>query len=352
MTRIIANAVKKWGIFGLMIFLPSCVTDYAIVNPDEKIVYVEVPVENTGDTSEPEEHEHYPGEVWVDHFYQIETVEEMDILWVIDTSGSMTTHNARLMAGISAMMTALPMTDWRLAIIPADGNAASTEYQHELNALSSVSDAEDMYNTMNTGGREEGFDAVYEYLTNNISVQTAGWLRPDAGLLVVFVSDEEEQGDQFSSPADFVAWYSVLRPAVFLASIVNLDPVDSSCNMNQSNTGSRYIDATNMLSGIIIDICSEDWTAGVTDATNNLDPITEKTLTHKPIEETIIVFVDGVEYDPSNWYYDSGTNMVIFTEVSAETGELIGPPAGTLVEIGYIIEGSQEEVTDTGDTGS
>ena len=345
MTRTIANAVKKWGIFGLILFLPSCVTDYAIVNPEEKIVYVDVPVEDTGGY---EEHDYHPGDVWVAHFYQIETVEEMDILWVIDTSGSMNTHKVRLLDGIAAMMSALPMTDWRLAMIPADGTAASTEYQHELNALSSLQDAEDMYNAMNTGHREEGFDAVYEYLTNNTSVQTAGWLRPDAGLLVVFVSDEEEQGDQFTSAMEFVSWYSMLRPAVFLASIVNHDPSISTCNSTPTNNGDRYMEATNLVSGVIVDICSEDWTAGVTDATTNLEPITEKELSHIPIEETIIVLVDGVEYDSSLWYYDAPTNMIIFTATSAESGELIGPPAGGLVEIGYIIEGSQEEISDTG----
>jgi len=346
-----ANAAKKWGLLSLIVFLPSCVTDYAIVSPNEKIVYVEVFV---GDTAEPtpEEHEHYPGDVWVDYFYQIETVDEMDILWVIDTSGSMNIHQTRLLDGISAMMSALPMTDWRLAIIPADGSAASTEYQHELNALSSLSDAEQMYNNMNTGGREEGFDAVYEYLTNNTYVQTAGWLRPTAGLLVVFVSDEEEQGNQFATAADFINWYSSLRPAVFLSSIVNHDPSVSTCNSNSINNGDRYIEATNMLSGIVIDICSEDWTAGVTDATVNLEPVTEKSLSYVPIEETIIVFVDGVEYDSSLWYYDSSTNMVIFTAVSTESGELVGPPAGSLVEIGYIIEGTQSETSDTSDTGS
>ena len=36
---------------------------------------------------------------------------------------------------------------------------------------------------------EAGFDALYAYLVENSYNQS--WLRPDAGLLVVFVSDEE-----------------------------------------------------------------------------------------------------------------------------------------------------------------
>ena len=48
----------------------------------------------------------------------------------------------------------------------------------------------DMYNTMQRGGMEEGFDAAYDYIVNNPYSST--WMRPDAALLIVFVSDEEE----------------------------------------------------------------------------------------------------------------------------------------------------------------
>ena len=79
-------------------------------------------------------------------------------------------------------------------------------------------------------------------------------------LLVVFVSDEDDQSmHDMISLDDFIDWYAAQRQTVFLSSIVNLEPADSSCNATSHNVGERYIDATNYFSGIIVDICSDDW---------------------------------------------------------------------------------------------
>ena len=119
MTRNIANAIIL-----LSLTLVGCVTDYAIHAPKEYVeVYVEVPVESedTGDIG-------WEGEVWVDHFYQSAVMDGIDILWVIDTSGSMNVHNSRLLLGIESMinvLNTLPVTtQWRLAIMAADENKA------------------------------------------------------------------------------------------------------------------------------------------------------------------------------------------------------------------------------------
>ena len=88
----------------------------------------------------------------------------------------------------------------------------------------------------------------------------------------------------------------------------------------------------------------------MTDASTQLEPVLEFELTHTPIVESIKVFVDGLEYDPALWYYEPSINHIIFTEVDA-SGDLIGPPASSLVEVGYVYE-EVEELGDTGDTGS
>lgn len=319
----------------------GCVTDYALVAP-EKIVYVEVevPVEagqDTGIETEPDE----PAEIWVDHFYQSSIMNGIDILWVIDNSGSMNSHTPRLLNGIDQMMISLgslgPTTMWRLAMISADPSKAILENQFPLTYGSTLTDAIDMFDMMNKGQFEEGFDAVHDYINDNSYAST--WLRDDAGLLIVFVSDEEEQGSLFTSGADFSSWLSSLgRPQVYVASIVNHDPSISTCNYAPTHTGDRYMDAANFLSGVVIDICSEDWTAGVDDATRRLEPVTEYRLSWTPVADSVSVFVDGYLYDPSLWYYEPSINSVVFTETDPTTGTLVGPPANSLVEIGYEIQ--------------
>ena len=341
MIKHIANAITL-----LSLTLVGCVTDYAIHAPKEYVeVYVEVPVEteDTGDHG-------WEGEVWVDHFYQSAVMDGIDILWVIDTSGSMNVHNTRLLLGIESMinvLNTLPVTtQWRLAIMAADENKSLIENQFPLTYGSDVIDATDMFNNMGTGGGEEGFDASYEYIVNNSYSNT--WMRNDAALLIVFVSDEAEQSSGFANATEYINWLSSLgRPQTYIASIVNLNPADSLCNTNATNTGTDYIDAANMMSGVVVDICSDDWSPGMTDAANQLEPVLEIELTHIPIPESVNVFVDGQIYDKTLWYYDSSINSVIFTETDA-SGELIGPPAGALVEVAYVYE---TEEGDTGDTG-
>jgi hypothetical protein len=318
--------------------LTGCTTnmDYHIVGEGSgiQVVYEEIEVPVYVYEEVPTD----PGLIWIDSFTQPQSVDGIDIIWVIDTSGSMNRFDEELLAGIEAMLLALPESGWRLAMMSNDPASASIESQFPLVPGDDIIDAENMYNNMGRGHREEGFDASYEYLVNNTYAQT--WLRYDAALLVVFVSDEEEQSDDhFASVDDYIVWYMAQRGgSAYLSSIVNLPPTESLCNTTDMNTGDRYIEATNHFMGQIVDICSEDWSAGVIDAAARLEPYENIELTYEPIEESIRVFINGaLNYD---WYYSSTDNTIYFTVI---------PGGNDLVEVGYRyfpVEGG-----DTGDTG-
>jgi len=314
----------------------GCSSDYAVIGGN-KTVEVEVEVPVYIEVEVPED----PGEIWVDSFIQPQSVDGVDILWVIDTSGSMFRYEPQLLAGIEAMLAALPPSGWRLAMISNDPTKAAVEAQFPLVPGDDALDALAMYNAMGNGGREEGFDAAYEYIINNSYAQT--WMRPDAALLVVMVSDEEEQSDaHFPDIDDFKTWYGNQRNgSAFLSSIVNVAQVDSVCSTPPSpiNIGDRYMEATNHFSGVVVDICSEDWTPGVSDASNQVEPYESITLTHEPIEDSIRVFVDGALF--YGWTYLSSDNTIYFSTI---------PTGNSLVEVGY----RYYEVGDTGlvDTGA
>ena len=306
--------------------LTGCTPDYAIVvaGGGTEIIYetiyeeVEVPVYIY------EEVPTEPGAIWIDSFIQPQSVDGVDILWVIDTSGSMGRYSDELLAGIEAMLLALPESGWRLAMLSNDPAQASIESQFPLVPGDDILDAEVMYQSMGRGGREEGFDAAYEYIMNNTYAQT--WLRHDAALLVVFVSDEEEQSDaHFPVVDNFIDWYSHERNgSVFLSSIINLDPTISLCNASAYMNGDRYEEATNYFGGIIVDICAEDWSAGVADASNQIEPYEFLELTYVPIEDSIRVFINGsLNYD---WSYSDADNTIYFAVI---------PGGNDLVEVGY-----------------
>ena len=298
----------------------GCTSENYLVH--ERVVEVPVEVPVYIETEVPTDNE--DAEVWVDSFTQPRSVDGVDILWVIDTSGSMNQHDASLLLGIEAMLNALPPTGWRLAMTSNDPTKAAIEAQFPLVPGDDILDAEAMYAAMGRGAREEGFDAAYEYIVNNAYAST--WMRPDAALLVVFVSDEEDQSDDhFVLEQDFINWYSSLRGgSSFMSSIVNVHHADSVCESLPSavDIGDRYITATNWFSGVVVDICSDDWSPGVTDASNQVEPFESWDLTHLPVAATIRVFIDGqLNWD---WVYDHATNSVIFTSI---------PGGGQLVEI-------------------
>ena len=306
------------------VILGGCSPDYSIIGGKTETIYVETEVEVPVyvETEVPAD----SGLVWVDSFNQPKSVDGVDILWVIDTSGSMNAYDSALMNGLDVMLSALPPAGWRLAMIPADPNSALSESQFPLVPGDDVADALAMYTVMGRGGQEEGFDSVYEYVMNNPYSLT--WMRPDAALLVVFVSDEEEQSnDHFTVVQDFVSWYASLRSGgVYLSSIVNFLPTDSVCDQPPSirDVGERYMEATDFFAGTKLDICSEDWSSGVADASAQIEPYEKIVLTHEAIADSVRVFVDGLLYN--DWHYVDFENTVYFDVL---------PEGGTLVEVGY-----------------
>ena len=314
-------------LFFLFAYISACDHDYQVMVREPEVIYeqVEVPVyiEVEVPTGTPAEEV----EIWVDSFVQVRAVDGVDIIWVIDASGSMSAYQEKLLAGIEHMMNALPESGWRLVMISTDPEEVVNENQFPLVPGDTIMDAEDMYSLMQTGPDEEGFDAIVAYMETN--PYAASWMRPDAALLVVFVSDEDDQSDAMSSSSDFVTWYTARRYGnVFLASIVMQEDDVSVCDgyTSGSQPGRAYMAATSLLFGTIVDICSDDWTPGVTDATSQIEPYENIELTHPPIVSTIRVFIDG--HVSNDWVYIQSSNTISFTVI---------PPGGSLVEVGYVI---------------
>ncbi len=268
--------------------------------------------------------------VWTDSFDQPTQSQGADIIWVIDTSGSMSDDQNRLFLGIEAMMNALPAGDWRLNMISTDPTMVLYDQQFPLVPGDTLVDAQTMYSYMAKGTLEEGFAAIMTYIDQNPYAQT--WMRDDAALLVVFVSDEEEQSFFGMTDAEaineFEQWFDSLRFYNYAASIVHFPKADSLCNPSDIDVGERYIQVTKDYNGVVIDICSEDWSPGVEDASENLSLLDSWPLKYTPDEYTVTVFVESKLYPSSKWEYDEGENTVFFNEV---------PTWGSHVDVSYNI---------------
>lgn len=258
--------------------------------------------------------------VYAEMFTQPSLTNGFDIIWVIDRSGSMNNHDAELLMGIEQMLTYLPIDlQWRIGIISTDPDEALANENFPLVPGDTIDDAIDMVDALGNQWGEAGLEALYNYMA--LGAYSSTWLRYDAGLLIVFVSDEDDQS-MTMEPSDIVDYLHVARTTSAVSAIVGLD--ESSC---ADQVGERYLEVVTAKHGTSLDICSNSWTAGVEAATQALEPYESWPLTHFPVPETISVFIDG--YVSSDWLYNSSTNVVEFTVI---------PVGGDIVQIVYGVE--------------
>ena len=303
-----------------IIYLLGCMSDHylshEIIETEKEYIYVQ------DNYIEGEAEPEWP--IWVDSFIQPQTSNGVDIIWAIDGSGSMNDEYPKVLQGISDMLANLPWISWRLMIISTTPHEAVAVEGLPLIPGDTYQDAVDMFVQNVQGTHENGFLSVQKFLTENVDAQQ--WLRDDATLLIVFVSDEDDGSDpQIPTPQYFEHFLRDFRQNVFVSSIINIDPVESACSVYTHWIGFRYIELTNAFNGHIIDICTEDWSQGVADASNQITPKEYLDLTHIPHDvNNIYVFVDGAEF--SDWTYDPALNRVVFSVI---------PPENSLVEIAY-----------------
>ena len=262
--------------------------------------------------------------IWVDSFVQPSVSNGVDIFWIIDGSGSMNNDQQMILQGISDMMQNLPLLNWRLMIISMTPYENVNSQSFPLLPGDDHGDAIIMMTQNVQGNHEFGFDSLYQFIENNAFAQQ--WMREDAALLAVFVSDEDDSSiPEFPAVSLFEDWLREQREHVYISSIVNVEPENSECTVNPMDVGKRYIDLTNAFGGQIIDICSNDWSQGVSDASTQIQLKESLQLTKVPLnEQEIYMFVNGQPWH--DWTYNATENKIYFDVV---------PPEETLVEIAY-----------------
>ena len=313
----------------MLLFLVSCMSENMLTNKiiEERLIYdtayveviVEVEKEVEVEVVVPEE---YP--VWSQTYIQPSHGNGVDILWVVDPSGSMYGNWPQVVLGVEQMLLALPANvNWRLEIIPGDPNRAQVLSSFPILPGDSLSIVQNHLQNNISGHYEKGFDSVKRYIQNNSDAQN--WMRPDAALLVVFVSDEDDQSSL--SSYEFITWASLVRSEVFVASIVNVDHATSLCptQFQVIDIGTNYIDVANHFGGQVIDICDSDWSSGVSQAAQQVQLVEEIDLDYTPVSiDHIEVFVDNVLYP--DWTWDEPNNKILFT---------VTPPESSIITVSY-----------------
>lgn len=128
---------------------------------------------------------------------------KLDILFVIDTSGSMSEEQYNLSAKVHYLFHYLKKVDWRANIITADSHCPiSQDLPVDLTKYSSDQATTILARELQAGtagdSSEQPLKNIVYNLQNKITTDSrcqnpGGWLRKDAKLAVIVVGDEDDQ---------------------------------------------------------------------------------------------------------------------------------------------------------------
>ncbi len=245
-----------------------------------------------------------------------------DVLWVVDNSCSMGDEQGKLGDDFSYFHSIINNAgvDYHIATVTTDDDdfqgGQKVIYPTTPNGAS-VFEANCNVGT-NGSGTERGLKFGYDGLVkarNNTSPNQNFW-RDDAGLRVVFVSDENDDSGDWSS---YLTSYQAMKANpdhVILSGIVGTDgynAVSCSGQGGGADPGDGYVEVANATGGVLGSICDNSWSTTLT----NLAWITVNladtfTLSNVPIQNTIDVTINGVAVY-QGYSYDPALNAIVFS---------------------------------------
>jgi hypothetical protein len=265
--------------------------------------------------------------------------KKLDIIWIIDNSGSMNDEQDALGNNFSAFIDDFIQkdVDFKMAITTTDTSSNSKKGRMVYGSDSKLTSAkakanqnqfkEDFKALVQVGtsgsGKEKGLEASEGFLEKY--GQT--FLRNDAYLAVVIISDEEDQS--LKAVADYTNYLKSFKTNPGLIKTYSIvDVTNSNCCQYGVTTGSaRYKEASSLTAGIVADI-QNDFYQVLSDMGGNLISLIDSfALAHDPLPGSLKVFVDGVE--TQNYTYSSLSRSIKFN-----TGSI--PVAGSQIRVTYI----------------
>jgi len=271
----------------------------------------------------------------IDTFTQ-DGIVDVDILFVVDNSGSMASNQANLKNNFEAFMNAFNSAgvSYQIAIITTD----SSDFVGPIINSSTPDPVLEFNNQIDSIGtrgssQEKGLWYAYESTISG-DASSPDFMRSASRLVVVYVSDEPDRSDYpygsggstTMTPTDYTASLRSIKSSsdLIVAHAIAGD-YPGGCTANGgAEFGEGYYDVVSDLGGTFMSICASDWSATMDTLARDSISISGFPLSEKAIDNTINVKVDGVT--ASDWYYESSSNTVIFN---------VAPPEGSDIEITY-----------------
>jgi len=268
----------------------------------------------------------------------------VDVLFVIDNSVSMGDQQWGLERNLPAFFEIADelVLDYQLAVTTTDLGECG-QFEGEIPIVDrDTPDAAAVFASnalvgTDGAGVEQGFHCAFRALEDaegNLGAN-AGFLRPEAGLRVVFISDEEEQSEPiwgWGAP-EYVEYFQSHKPNPDHVVVSSLSGgLYGCCGAGSASPGIRYVQAALLTGGLAMDVCDVDWAAALAAIAFDADHLADTfELSRVPVPDTVEVRVEGVPIFVG-WQYEPALNAVVFEQ------EYV-PENSAEVEIEYSIWG-------------
>ncbi len=280
---------------------------------------------------------------------------EVDVLWVVDTSGSMGKRQAEVAKQVPIFIAGLNATglDYNIGVTTMDmsGDGAKGKLIAQSGTPLVLRRSTPNLNNILAGRLmagetgspvERGREAMLAALNlSGTGKFNEGFLRSKSLLNVIFVTDEEDESD---NAVDYVAALDSIKPLLPLGDRswvahfigVSTDPSCKTAEWGFSSAGIRYMNLATASGGAKESICDADFRRALTNVKSRvLEMLTEFPLDRAPAVDSIKVMVDGIEVprdEVNGWSYRASANSIRFHGTAI-------PKAGSRIRVTFDPEG-------------
>lgn len=285
------------------------------------------------------------------HFYIMPTKSNMyqgvlsnnkvDVLWVIDNSGSMFTKQQNLANSIESFVTVFANKgfDFHFAVTTTDvRNTPTGQAGHFVGTPTIVTnETPNLISKINSNTQvgingnadQHGFEAITKALSDeNLAGANAGFIRDEAFLAVIVLTDADVTSTDILG-SEVIDRLNIVKPDVrdpktgkskkqYSVSAIVADDLNKQSCIDLANKppygaflelGTKYIEIAAATGGTIASICDTDFSAGLLNlSTGILKAVSNVKLAREPEIDTISVLFNGVavpKSETNGWTYDA-----------------------------------------------
>lgn len=263
---------------------------------------------------------------------------DVDILWVMDDSGSMADNQENLAKNFDSFINQFltKNIDFKMAITTTDGTSTrngkmvgdSSKLTHASATGNRTAFTNNFTKWIKVGTSGSGIEQGLKCASSFLDRYASSFLRKDAYLVIVFVSDEEDQSEKKVS--EYLAKFKSMKANQGMVKAYSIVTTKLPKYAQWETIGNRYMTISKETSGSSADI-TDDFAGTLQNMGGSIvNLIDHFALAQAPYENKIAVFVNNVE-KANGWTYDAAAHSLKFNADSI-------PAEGAKIEVRYKVQ--------------